>query len=125
MTVTAKVLFIALTIWGVIGQLLLRRAAHGLGTPAGLAGLPRFVGNAAVSPWVYASVAVQLIGYIMWLLLIGREKLGVATTGVGAGFYLLTALSAWLVYGETLSPLQWTGILLVTLGVGCVGLGQL
>jgi drug/metabolite transporter (DMT)-like permease len=33
------------------------------------------------------------------------------------------ALSAWFVYGETLSPMQWTGIALVTLGVVCISLG--
>lgn len=120
-----KLIIVALTVTAVIGQLLLRRAAHGLGTPTGLAGLPHFISSAAVSPWIYASVSVQVLGYVLWLLLVGREKLGVVTAGVGAGYFMLTALSAWLVYGETLSPLQWIGILLVTLGVSCVGLGQL
>jgi drug/metabolite transporter (DMT)-like permease len=58
------------------------------------------------------------------MLLVSREKLGVATAVVGAGFYTLIALSAWLIYGETLSPLQWIGIVVVTLGVTCIGLGQ-
>jgi len=35
----------------------------------------------------------------------------------------LSALSAWLVYGETISPVQWTGIALVTLGVVFISLG--
>ena len=59
----------------------------------------------------------------MWMLIVSREKLGVATATVGAGFYTLMALSAWLVYGETLSPLQWAGIALVTIGVVCISLG--
>jgi drug/metabolite transporter (DMT)-like permease len=57
------------------------------------------------------------------MVIVSREKLGVATASVGAGFYVLMALSAWLIYGETLSPLQWTGIVLVTLGVVCISLG--
>jgi len=36
------------------------------------------------------------------MVIVSREKLGVATAGVGAGFYSLVALSAWLVYGEAL-----------------------
>ena len=122
---SSKLLFIAVTLNAVISQLILRRASHVLGVPAGLQSLPRFLGNAAMSPWIYASVALQALGYILWLILVSREKLGVATAGVGAGFYVLMAVSAWVFYGETLSLLQWTGIVLVTFGVVCVGLGQL
>lgn len=119
-----RLLFVAVTVNAVISQLLLRRALNALGSPANLAGLPRFIGNAALSPWIYASVALQILGYVLWMLVVSREKLGVATASIGAGFYVLMALSAWLVYGETLSPLQWTGIVLVTLGVVCISLGQ-
>ena len=58
------------------------------------------------------------------MLIVSQEKLGVATASVGAGFYILMALSAWLIYGETLSALQCAGILLVTCGVVCISLGQ-
>jgi drug/metabolite transporter (DMT)-like permease len=119
-----RLLFVAVTVNAVISQLLLRRALNALGSPANLAGLPRFIGSAALSPWIYASVALQILGYVLWMLVVSREKLGVATASIGAGFYVLMALSAWLIYGETLSPLQWTGIVLVTLGVVCISLGQ-
>jgi drug/metabolite transporter (DMT)-like permease len=119
-----KLLFFAVTVNAVISQLLLRRALNVLGSPASLAGLPRFIGNAALSPWIYASVALQILGYVLWMLVVSREKLGVATASIGAGFYVLMALSAWLIYGETLSSLQWTGIVLVTLGVVCISMGQ-
>jgi drug/metabolite transporter (DMT)-like permease len=122
--VPLKFLFAAVTVNAVISQLLLRRALNALGSPASLAGLPRFIGNAALSPWIYASVALQILGYVLWMLVVSREKLGVATASIGAGFYVLMALSAWLIYGEMLSPLQWTGIILVTLGVVCISLGQ-
>jgi drug/metabolite transporter (DMT)-like permease len=111
------------TINAVISQLALRRALNGLGSPSGLPGLSRFIGAAALSPWIYASVALQILSYVIWMLIVSREKLGVATASVGAGFYILMALSAWLIYGETLSALQWTGIVLVTLGVACISLG--
>jgi drug/metabolite transporter (DMT)-like permease len=119
-----RFLFLIVTVNGVIGQLLLRRATNVLGRPESLAGLPQFIGKAALSPWIYASVGVQIIGYVLWMLLVSRTKLGVAVAGVGAGFYTLMALSAWLLYGETLSALQWIGIVVITLGVVCIGLGQ-
>ena len=118
-----RLLLVAFTVNTVISQLVLRRALNALGTPANLSGLPRFIGNAALSPWIYTSVSLQILSYVLWMLIVSREKLGVATASVGAGFYILMALSAWLVYGETLSPVQWTGIVLVTLGVICISLG--
>jgi drug/metabolite transporter (DMT)-like permease len=119
-----RLLLVAVTVNAVISQLLLRRALNELGNPSSLSGLPRFIGNAALSPWIYGSVALQILGYVLWMLVVSREKLGVATASIGAGFYILMALSAWLLYGETLSPLQWTGIILVTSGVVCISLGQ-
>jgi drug/metabolite transporter (DMT)-like permease len=118
-----KFLFIAFTINSVISQLVLRRGLQALSRPTQLTALPQFIGNAALSPWICASIALQVLSYVMWMLIISREKLGVAAATVGAGFYTLMALSAWLIYGETLSPLQWTGIALVTLGVVCISLG--
>jgi drug/metabolite transporter (DMT)-like permease len=118
-----RLLIIAFTVNSVISQLVLRRGLQELGSPANLVGLPRFLGHAALSYWIYASITLQILSYVMWMLIVSREKLGVATATVGAGFYTLMALSAWLVYGETLSPLQWSGIALVTLGVVCISLG--
>jgi drug/metabolite transporter (DMT)-like permease len=118
-----RFLLVAFTVNTVISQLVLRRALNALGTPANLSDLPRFIGSAALSPWICTSVSLQILSYVLWMLIVSREKLGVATASVGAGFYILMALSAWLVYGETLSPVQWTGIVLVTLGVVCISLG--
>lgn len=120
---TTKFLFIAFTVNSVISQLVLRRGLQDLGSPVVLSTLPRFIGSAALSPWIYASITLQILSYVMWMLIVSREKLGVATATVGAGFYTLMALSAWLVYGETLSPLQWAGIALVTAGVVCISQG--
>jgi drug/metabolite transporter (DMT)-like permease len=120
-----KLLFALFTIIAVASQLLLRRATIALGgAPAGWSGLPRFIGHAVLSPWIYAAGGLQLLGYVLWLVIVAREKLGVATATIGAGFYGLMALSAWLIYGEALSPLQWAGIALVTCGVACIGQGQ-
>jgi drug/metabolite transporter (DMT)-like permease len=121
-----KLLVLAITINAVAGQLLLKRALAALGGQAALSRMPKFLSDAATSPWVYASLAVQGLGYFLWMVLISREKLGVATASVGAGFYILMPLCAWSLYGESLTYLQWFGIGLITIGVVCVssnGLG--
>jgi len=119
-----RILILAVTINAVISQLLLRRGLTEIGSPSGFAAVPRFIGSAALSPWVYASLVLQVVGYVLWMIVISKEKLGVATASIGAGFYVLMAFSAWIIYGESLSGLQWIGIFLVTIGVVCVSLGH-
>jgi drug/metabolite transporter (DMT)-like permease len=118
-----RFLIVAVTVNAVLGQLLLRRALAALGGRAALATMPKFVMDALASPWMYASLAIQGLGYFLWMVLISREKLGVASASVGAGFYILMPLCAWMVYGESLSALQWFGISFITVGVTCVSLG--
>ena len=118
-----KLLIIAVTVNAVLGQLLLKRALAHLGGPAAVQYSTKFALNAATSPWIYTSILVQALGFFLWLTLISRVKLGVAAASVGAGFYILMPVSAWALFGESLSALQWIGMGLVTLGVTCVSLG--
>ena len=61
-----RLLFVAFTVNAVIAQLLLRRATNALGgAPAGLSALPGFIGQAALSPWIYASLVLQVLGYVL------------------------------------------------------------
>jgi drug/metabolite transporter (DMT)-like permease len=118
-----RLLIVAVTINAVLGQLLLRRALTTLGGRSALATMPKFILDALASPWMYASLAIQGVGYFLWMVLISREKMGVASASVGAGFYILMPICAWAVYGESLTNLQWFGIGLITIGVTCVSLG--
>jgi drug/metabolite transporter (DMT)-like permease len=118
-----RLLILTVTANAVLGQLLLKHALATLGGRSALATMPRFISNAVTSPWIYASIAIQALGYFLWMVLISREKIGVATASVGAGFYILMPISAWAVYGESLSNLQWLGIGLLTIGVTCVSMG--
>lgn len=118
-----KLLIIAVSINAVIGQLLLKRALLSIGGRPALASIPKFLLAAMMEPWVYASIAVQGFGYFLWMVLISREKIGVATASVASGFYILMAFSAWVFYNETLTPLQWVGLGIISIGVACIGLG--
>jgi drug/metabolite transporter (DMT)-like permease len=116
-------LVIAVTVNAVVGQLLLKHALATLGGRTALETMSKFLLDAAISPWIYASLAIQGLGYFLWIVLISREKLGVATASVGAGFYSLMPLCAWALFGESLTNMQWLGIGLITIGVTCVSLG--
>ena len=119
-----KLLILMVTVNTVISHMLLKRAVNEIGGPSSFAGMSKFILAAASSPWVYASLTLQVIGYVAWMVVISREKLGVATASVGASYYLLMAVAAWAVYGEKLATVQWLGIGLITAGVVCVSLGQ-
>jgi len=123
--VSIRWLIIAVTVNAVVGQLLLKHALAGLGGIAAFANFPKFVLDAAKSPWIYTSLAIQVFGYVLWMILISRVKLGVATASVGAGFYVLMAVCSWGVFGESLTYVQWLGIGFITIGVTCVSLGPI
>jgi len=69
------------------------------------------------SPTLWIAVVIQGIGFLVWLVVVSRVKLGMAFAISGAFFYILMALLSWQLYGERLAPLQWTGIVLVSAGV--------
>jgi multidrug transporter EmrE-like cation transporter len=70
-----------------------------------------------LSPKIWLAVAVQGVGFLVWVVVVSRVKLGIAFAISGAFFYILIALLSWQLYGERLAPLQWTGIVLVSAGV--------
>ena len=113
-----KLLILFVTVSTVGSQLLLKQAMKAIAAPTGQAAdLGRFFLDAAVSPWIYGSLALQVTGYLVWLIVVSKEQLGVAFATSGAFFYLLVGLSAWLIHGERLTLPQWSGIGLITLGV--------
>ncbi len=119
----AMILFVTCSTLG--SQLLVKHAMTEIGArspaPAGLAWLQA----ALTSPAVILAVAVQAIGFTVWMLVVSRVKLGVAFATSGAFFYLLLALASWWLYGERLAPGQWAGIVLVSVGVLMISmLGQ-
>lgn len=117
-----KLLLILVSINTTASQLLLKKGVTQLGGVKGISDLPGFMVLAMKSPWIALSVCLQITGYLLWFLVVTREKLGVAVAFTGASFYILMAFSAWYFYGETLALLQCVGIGLIIVGVICVAL---
>ncbi len=117
-----KFLLIFVSINTTASQLLLKKGVTQLGGVKALSDLPRFALLAVTSPWIVLSVCLQIVGYLMWFLVVTREKLGIAVAFTGASFYILMVLSAWYFYGETLAVLQCIGIGLIIVGLICVTL---
>lgn len=109
------ILFVTCSTLG--SQLLVKRAVTQIAqrepVPQGL----QWLIAACFSPEVIAAVAIQGVGFIVWVVVVSRIKLGLAFAVSGSFFYILIALSSWLLYGEKLAPLQWLGLLMVSSGV--------
>ena len=117
-----RLLLVVVALNTVISQLCLKRGVTQLGGLRSLEEIPRFLQAAIVSPWIVLSVCLQVTGYVIWMLVVTREKLGVAVAFSGASFYIMTAFAAWYFYGETPTALQSVGIALIVIGVICVSL---
>ena len=110
-------LIIAVTVCMVASQLLLKRAVDELGAPSTLTELVRFFLGAMLSSWMLLAVLLQVTGFALWLIVIAREKLGVAVAVSGSAFYVLTAVLAWVLYDEQLTLWQGVGIGFITVGI--------
>ena len=115
-----KLLIIVITLNSLGSQLLLKRAVGEIGAPSSFSDLMSFFAAAAVSPAIYASLVLQVVGYAIWMVVIGHEKLGIAVAVMGSEFYVAIALLAWMIFGEELTRLQWIGVVLITVGVVCM-----
>lgn len=110
-------MIVFVTLSTLTSQLLVKFAVTELATRTPqLRGLPWLLA-AVTSPAVVGAVMVQGLGFVVWVVVVSRVKLGVAFALSGAFFYLLMALSSWLLFGERLAAMQWLGIVLLSIGV--------
>ncbi|MCP4349062.1 MAG: hypothetical protein GY795_26580 [Desulfobacterales bacterium] len=100
----------------IISQLVLKKGLIDINAKAS-EHLFAFILKAVTSPFVIMGIALQAIGYIVWMLVISKVKLGIAFAISGSFFYILLALSSWMFFGEKLTSLQWVGIFIMTIGV--------
>lgn len=114
------ILFVTCSTLG--SQLLIKSAVVGIAArtppPAGLDWLMTVL----MSPKVWGAVVIQGVGFLVWIAVVSRVKLGPAFATSGAFFYILLAAAGWYLYGERLAPLQWAGIALVSAGVLMISL---
>ena len=114
------ILFVTCSTLG--SQLLIKRAVTQIAARSPpLTGLDWLVAT-LLSPTVLAAIAVQGLGFIVWVVVVSRVKLGVAFAISGGTFYLLLAALTWLLYGERLTLGQWAGLGLISSGVLMVSL---
>jgi drug/metabolite transporter (DMT)-like permease len=100
------------------GQLAFKAAA---GDPDAGDGLARWR-HMAARPWLWLGITSYVVEFLVWIAFLSLIPL---SEGILLGSINIVAimLAGRLVFGEQLTRLRVTGILLVTLGVAIVGLG--
>jgi len=110
-------MIIFVTLSTMASQLLVKSGVNTLAERMpGLKGM-QWLMAAVLSPSIIAAVAIQGVGFLVWVVVVSRMKLGIAFAISGAFFYLFIALAGWFFYGEKLSLLQWGGLAMISGGV--------
>jgi len=107
-------LTVALTVYGqiVIKWQVLKAGAFPL-DPGDKA---RFLAALLLNPWVMSALAAALLASISWMAAMTRLELSHAYPFTSLAFVLVLLGSAWF-FGEPITPLKVTGVVLVVLGL--------
>jgi drug/metabolite transporter (DMT)-like permease len=116
MTTTLLLVLVA-SVLGGLGHVVLAKGMKlvGVATAAG-APLVRVIGN----PWVVGGVALQAAFFFMYSALLSREDVSKILPLTTLSYLVVAGLAQW-VLAEPVTPLRWTGIGLIVLGVVLVG----
>lgn len=116
-------LVLAVTFCTIGSQLILKNGVTALTVILRNEGALPFLVAAATSPKVILALAIQGLGYVVWLFVLTQERLSVAFALSGSFFYLVMAAASWFFFDERLTLTQWLGLLLISAGVLAVSHG--
>lgn len=103
---------------GTVGDILLAKGMKEMGdlSAMNLRGILNAAGQALTSPKLIFGTMMLAIFFFLWLAVLSWEDLSVALPMQALNYVLVAFLSQWFL-GETVSPLRWTGTILVCVGV--------
>ncbi len=114
----ALLVVFAATICGCAGNLCLRQGMIGVGALPGAAPaqLLAFFAAAAVNPWIWLGIALEIVYSLLWLAVLSWSEISWAVP-MNAIEYVLAAAAAYALLGEPLSPQRLAGIAMICAGV--------
>ncbi len=103
-----------------VAQLLLKAGARSIATvPFSVANAWTIAERIAVSPPILGGLACYAISVVVWILALARVEVSVAYPLLSIG-YVINAIAAWWLFGESLSPARIAGIGVIIVGVWLV-----
>ncbi|HEY2257427.1 MAG TPA: SMR family transporter [Variovorax sp.] len=100
-------------------QLLLKAGARSVGEISmsdGAAALWRTAGGLAVHPGILGGLACYAISVVVWIVALSRVEVSIAYPMLSIG-YVVNALLAWWLFGESVGLQRWLGIGVIIIGV--------
>lgn len=120
MNLRKYLVLLAVMCFGSIGDILLARGMKNLG-PVHLHH-PQSLIAALVNPWVFAGIVCLFCFFGSYMTALSWADLTYVLPATALGYVLLALLSKYFLH-ETISGYRWTGIILITCGVGWVTRG--
>ena len=114
--VSALLLILLSTIFGVAGQTALKMGVDKPGVAESATGVVAVIGLIFKSPLVMLGLVFYALGALAWIAVLSRLDLSVAYPFLALNFVLVTLSSRFLL-GETVPPLRWLGILVIIAGI--------
>jgi len=98
-------------------QLLLKAGTNRVGEFAfSLANLVPVGSRLALSPFIAGGLACYVVSVVVWILALSRVPVSVAYPMLSIG-YIVNALAAWALFGESLGAQKMVGIAFIIAGV--------
>ena len=98
-------------------QLLLKAGTNRVGEFAfSLANLVPVGSRLALSPFIAGGLACYVVSVVVWILALSRVPVSVAYPMLSIG-YIVNALAAWALFGESLGAQKLVGIAFIVAGV--------
>ncbi len=73
----------------------------------------------STSPFILGGLVCYVLSVVVWIMAISRVAVSVAYPMLSIG-YVVTAIAAWILFGESLGTTRWLGIGLIVIGVWLV-----
>jgi multidrug transporter EmrE-like cation transporter len=70
----------------------------------------------ALEPFILGGVACYVVSLVVWIMALSRVEVSIAYPMLSIG-YVVNALAAWYLFGESLTALKLTGIGFIVVGV--------
>lgn len=117
MTAASFALILTGVLLNAVAQLLLKAGTNALGviTPTMANTLP-LAGAIATNPHFIGGFACYGISVLVWILALSRVPVSIAYPMLSIG-YVVNAVAAWQLFGETLNSGRWIGIGFILIGV--------
>jgi multidrug transporter EmrE-like cation transporter len=70
----------------------------------------------ALEPFILGGVACYVVSLVVWIMALSRVEVSIAYPMLSIG-YVINAVAAWYLFGESLTALRLTGIGFIVVGV--------